>query len=181
MDPASCHFENQEKDEQVVLILRSHPITNLGWIVVTIVLALVGLGTFLVLVMLPAITKFFDSQDLVIFLLAWLTLLAGFAIQRYLSWYFNVNLVTNKKIVDVDFLHLFYKQISQTSLENVQDITTHTGGVFQNHFDYGDVVIQTAGEMANFEFLLVPDPEGVQKKIMELASLYRKETGAKPL
>ncbi len=176
MRDSFCRFETQEADEEIKLLLRSHAITNLGWIVATILLASLGLGFFLASFFVPAEFGLpFDSVDYALVLLVWWVLLAGFALQRYLSWYFHVNIVTNKKIVDVDFPTLFHKQISETTLDNVQDLTHRTVGFLQNHFDYGDVFIQTAGENQNFEFLGVPDPDGAQKKILELSSLYKKE------
>jgi len=173
-----AHFETQEADEEIILLLRAHGITNIAWIIAVIFLALFGFAGFVGSFFIPSELNLpFDSRDYAIFLIVWWLLLSGFALQRYLAWYFNVNIITNKKIVDVDFLHLFYKQISETSLENVQDITHRTVGFLQNHFDYGDVVIQTAGETQNFEFLSVPDPDGVQKKILELSASFRRSHG----
>jgi hypothetical protein len=176
--PQIAHFETQAPGEEVILLLRAHGITNVAWVVATVLLALLGFVAFLSSFWIPAELNLpFDSLDYALFLIIWWLLLSGFALQRYLAWYFNVNMVTNQKIVDVDFLHLFYKQISETSLENVQDITHRTVGFLQNHFDYGDVIIQTAGEMQNFEFHGIPDPDGVQKRILELSRAYKKAHG----
>ncbi|MDP2670945.1 MAG: PH domain-containing protein [bacterium] len=177
-DLSSCRFETQGPDEKIELLLRAHEITNLGWIVSVVVLAFFGLGFFLFSLTLDSP---FSTLQSALLLVVWLLLLIGFALQRYLYWFFNVYLVTNKKIVDVDFLNLFYKQISETPLENIQDSTYRAAGFFQNHFDYGDLMIQTAGETENFEFLNIPDPDGVQEKIMDLSAQAKKVLGRNPL
>jgi len=53
-------------------------------------------------------------------------------------------------------------------LSNIQDVTYSKSGILQNFFDFGDLHIQTAGAAANFEFYAISDPEGSQRKILEL-------------
>jgi hypothetical protein len=42
------------------------------------------------------------------------------------------------------------------------------GGVVRTIFNYGDVLIQTASEVPNFEFLAVPKPDQVVKVLQDL-------------
>jgi hypothetical protein len=173
-DPLGLHFETQEDDEKVILLLRAHRFTNLVWIATVIVLAVLGLFITIFSLFFPSILS---PVDIILLLFVWWLLLGGFSLQRFLFWYFNVYIVTNKKIIDVDFLNLFYKQISETALENVQDSTHQANGFFQNHFDYGNLEVQTAGEKENFEFINIPDPDGVQEKIMEFSEAAKKAIG----
>jgi membrane protein YdbS with pleckstrin-like domain len=171
----AAHFETQEDDEQVVLLLRAHPITNIPWIASVVFLAVLGVVVFLLTV--ATVRNFsFSNLDWASLLIVWLLLLSGYALQRYLYWFFNVYIVTNKKLVDVDYFNLFYKRISETHLENIEDITHSVGGIVQNNFDFGNIHIQTAGTQGNFEFLEIPDPDGVQEKIMSLAGAAKKGT-----
>ena len=48
-------------------------------------------------------------------------------------------------------------------------VTFRVGGVIRHIFDYGDVLIQTAGTAPNFDFLAVPKPAFVADKIGDLA------------
>ncbi|MBI4999751.1 PH domain-containing protein, partial [Candidatus Gottesmanbacteria bacterium] len=98
----------------------------------------------------------------------WYLVTFGFALVSFITWYFNVYIVTNERIVDVDFLHLLYKELSSTRIARIQDVTYKLGGVFRALFDFGDVFIQTAGTEPNFDFLAVPHPEAVVRKIAEL-------------
>jgi uncharacterized membrane protein YdbT with pleckstrin-like domain len=169
--PIPVRFEGEEDGEQVLFLLRAHQFTNLGWVLIT----LAFLAVPLCLKAFP-IGKFldldFDLESGVLLLVAatWFLIVLGLAFQQFLHWYFNIYILTNKRIVDIDFYGLFYRSVSQTTLSNVQDITYTKGGIAQNFFDYGDIRIQTAGTAANFEFENIPDPEGSQKQILELVA-----------
>jgi hypothetical protein len=56
----------------------------------------------------------------------------------------------------------------------VEDVTFIKKGVLQNFFDFGDIHIQTAGTLPNFDFHAIPDPEGSLKQILDLVSRSRK-------
>jgi len=98
----------------------------------------------------------------------WYLVTFGFVLVNFITWYFNVYIVTNERIIDVDFLNLLYKQLSSTRIARIQDVTYKLGGVIRSLFDFGDVFIQTAGTEPNFEFEAVPHPEAVVRKISEL-------------
>ncbi len=161
-----CKFETQDPDESALLLLRAHIITNLGWILVVIFLSLVPLLFLNTDLFKPLFEQFNLSGAAARSLaLLWYLFVVAFAVQSILYWYFNVYIVSSKRIVDVDFLQLLYKKISSTELGNVQDISTTKGGVFQAIFDYGDVHIQTAGTLPEFEFNSVPSPDKVADTI----------------
>jgi hypothetical protein len=103
-------------------------------------------------------------------------MLAGF-----INWFFNVYIVTNERIVDVDFINILYKQVSSTRLNLIQDVTVKTGGVVRAFFDYGDVFVQTAGTEANFDFHAVPHPQQVAHEIEKLMELARQSEGLSDL
>ncbi|MCL5676195.1 MAG: PH domain-containing protein [Patescibacteria group bacterium] len=176
VSPSGMHFESQEKDEEVVLLLRRHLITNFPWLT----------ASFLMFIAPPVIfplLSFFNPMPpfplnfQFIFVLFWYVLTFGTTLMGFLNWYFNVYIVTNERIVDVDFINLLYRQISSTRIVRVQDVTYKVGGMVRAVFDYGDVYIQTAGTEENFEFEAVPHPEMVTKKLLEL--MEKKEEGQK--
>lgn len=171
LKPLPVRFEGEENDEQVLFLLRAHPLTNLGWILVTLIFLLIPLVSgFLPIEDLLNLNLKFEAGNLRLLTAAWLLVVLGFAFQQFLRWYFNIYILTNKRVVDIDFYGLFYRAVSQTTLGNIQDITYTKGGIAQNFFDYGSIYIQTAGKAANFEFTDIPDPEGSQKQILELVS-----------
>lgn len=78
----------------------------------------------------------------------------------------NVIFVTSEKIAQVLYLSLFNRKISQLSIGDVQDVTVSQKGILAHIFNYGTLVIETAGEQQNYSFTYVPDPYQVSKMIV---------------
>lgn len=161
--PINIAFSSQATGENVILLLRQHPVTQIKWII-----------TALFLSVLPML---FDSVNLLGFLpdayqfaalIGWYMLLSGFVIESFLMWFFNVYIVTDERIIDIDFSSLIQKNISSAKIDNIEDTTAGTGGFLAALFDYGSVTIQTAAQKREFEFLGVPHPNRVTSLINEL-------------
>ena len=52
---------------------------------------------------------------------------------------FNVYIVTDERIIDIDFYNLIYKEVSDANIDKIQDVTYKMGGVVRTLFNYGDV------------------------------------------
>ncbi|PIU03498.1 hypothetical protein COT44_03570 [Candidatus Shapirobacteria bacterium CG08_land_8_20_14_0_20_39_18] len=163
LNPIGLNFETRDDTEEVVLLLRRHVITNIPWIIIAIIMlfAPLVLSFFPLLSFLPLRFQFMAT-------IIWYLLTTAFIFENFLSWYFNVYLVTNERIIDYDFFNLLYKNTSDAELNKIQDINVQMGGLSQTLFNYGTVLIETAGEIPNLEFDLVPNPAYVVKVIREL-------------
>lgn len=161
--PEKIFFDTQHYEEQVILLLRRHPITQLGWILVTLVLAFAPLLFFSInlLGFLPL-----NYQGAAV--LGWYLVLLGYSLQSFLSWFYNVYIVTDERIIDVDFYNLLYKNISSAKIENIEDVTTSTQGLMASFFNYGTIKIQTAGTVTEFDFEDVPQPARVAAFLNEM-------------
>lgn len=78
----------------------------------------------------------------------------------------DVVLVTTEKISQ--FLHrtIFDRKISQLSIGDVQDVTVSQNGLFARLFNFGTLVIETAGEQQNYTFVYTPNPYERAKDIV---------------
>lgn len=166
--PKNLHFETQEKKEKIVLLLRRHPITNLGW--------LLGAGSmfwlpFIAGRILPL--EVIPANFLFMGMIIWGLLIFGFSFERFLNWFFNVNILTDERVIDIDFPSLLYRDISQAKIENIQDISVKSSGYLRSLLNFGDVEIQTAGTVPEICFEAVPNPEQVTKIINQL--IYQEE------
>ena len=161
--PDNIDFETRDREEKIVLFLRRHPITNLKWILVTVLLVFAPffLGAFPLLDFLPGNFRF-------IAVLGWYLGTMAYILENFLTWYFNVYIVTDERIIDIDFNNLIYKEVSDANIDKIQDVTYKMGGVARTFFNYGDVEIQTASEVPNFEFAAVPQPDRVAKVLQDL-------------
>lgn len=154
--PEGFRFEAQEAQEEIILLLRAHPITNLPWVLMATGMAL---APFL-LRFVPGL-DFFPARFLAVGSLFWYLVTVAFVFEQFLNWYFNVYIVTDERIVDIDFVNLLYKRVSETKLDKIQDVTYSMGGVARSLFNFGHVFVQTAGEVTQFEFGNVPKPDQV--------------------
>ncbi len=93
--------------------------------------------------------------------------------QGFLSWYFNVNILTDKKLIDIDFYSILLKHIDQALLRDVQEASSKIGGVLQMIFDYGDIIVQTAAKQEGIDYKSVPKPDRVADMIMDQALKVR--------
>jgi uncharacterized membrane protein YdbT with pleckstrin-like domain len=161
--PENVYFETQDEGEKIVLLLRKHPITNIPWIIVVILMSFAPL-----LLKYFPLLSFLPSNFLIAAIILWYLLTIASAIEGFLQWFFNVYIVTDERIVDFDFYNLIYKEISEAKIDKIQDVTYKVGGLVRTIFNYGDVAIQTAGTVPNFDFEAVPNPQEVVKILQAL-------------
>lgn len=168
--PRRVCFDIQEEGEAVVLFLRQHPIVNLGWV-----------GGVMGLSVLPLFFYIFPAYQMltpglkVVVVLGWYLGVAGFALAKFLGWYFNIFILTDERMIDVDFLNLFSRVISEAKLDKIQDVNSVMSGVWQTFFNYGSVFVQTASEVAEFVFENIPYPDAVVKIINKLIDVEEEE------
>lgn len=158
----NIRFETQESSEVVILVLRAHPITQISWIVNSLIFfILLFVSNFI-------IPSFFNINQTIFINIFGLAFILSYLWFNFLNWFFNVGIVTSERIVDIDFHMILYKEVTATRLNRVEDITSKTGGYFASFFDYGNVFVQTAGTEANIEFFNVPHPSKVVQTINNL-------------
>ncbi len=174
LNPERVRFETQEAKEQVILFLRQHFIVNVPWILFTVFLLIAPTVIFPALLGALRLTFTVPTGYIVVGTLFWYLATFGFALASFTGWFFNIYILTNKRIVDIDFFYLLYKQFSEADLTKIQDITYTSGGIIAAIFNYGDVTVETAGGMPNLEFISVPNPG---KVVVTIRSLIEKKEG----
>ncbi len=168
--PAKVCFETQDDNEQVVLFMRQHPVVNVPWIVLTILMLVVPsvFSFFPPYMMMPGTYQFIVTSG-------WYLFVFGYVLAKFMGWFFNIYIVTNERVVDVDFSNIFYRRISTARLEEIQDVNVTSAGAFETFFGYGQIAIQTAAEVPEFEFESVPHPDVVGKVLNELVDIEHGE------
>jgi hypothetical protein len=174
VNPSGVRFETQQDDEEVILFLRQHVAFTIPWVVLSVILFASPVVLFPFVLGNIRLPFSIPASYIMTGTLFWYLATVGFALMNFLRWYFNIYIVTNERVVDIDFLHLLYKEFSEARLEDVQDINYKAGGIFAAFFNFGDVAIQTAGSLPNFEFDGVPKPDHVVQTISELAEKVKK-------
>lgn len=166
--PKDVRFETQEDAEEIILFLRQHIIVLVPQCFFLIFLI------FSPIVLFPLALRFITSPlpissgYIVVGTVFWYVAIFGYGFTQFLHWFFNIFIVTNKRIIDIEFMNLLYKEFSEAQIERIQDISYHSHGIMATFFNYGDVTIQTAGEQENFIFESVPRPSEVVKVVSGL-------------
>ena len=168
--PKSTKFEAQDEEEKIVLLLRPHFVTNIWWIILSLLMSVVP--QFLTYI--PVISLLPENY-LFVLTLFWYALILTFAFERFLMWFFSVNIVTDERVMDVDFYGLLFKHVSVAQLDRIEDVNYFQKGIMGALFNFGDVLIQTAAEITGFVFNKVPNPERVVKVLSELIAQEKQE------
>ena len=168
-NPPNCRFEGQDPEEKILLLLRAHPITNLKWIIPAILLFFVPFIAPSILSLIRLEIGSIPPSYGVVFLILNYLLILTIVFEGYLYWFFNVYIVTDKNIVDVDFHSLLFKNIDVAPLRNIEDTSSSMGGILSSIFHYGHVFIQTAGATKNIDLHDVPRPHHVADFILDEA------------
>lgn len=170
-NPAGISFQTQDIDEVIVLFLRRHIITNVPWIlgaVFLIIAPLLILGTLRLFNNAGDPLASLPSGYAQILTLFYYLFVFAYIFINFISWFYNISLVTTTRIVDIDFSDLIYQNVAVTRLNLVEDVDYTQVGFIRSFFNFGDVFVQTAGEKPNFDFLAVPKPAIVTKLILDL-------------
>jgi len=143
--------------EKVLLQMRRH------WFI------LVGpTAFFIVLLLLPSLFLNFAPYFLPAFDRPSLQLVIDFGIAVYLasvltymllqwlSYYLDVWIITDQRIVDVQQNGLFHRTVSEITMDRIQDVTVEVPGFIPTMLDFGTIRIQTAGELGEFVISEVP-------------------------
>lgn len=173
-NPKDLFFEGQDADEKVLLVLRAHPITNLSWIFFATVIFFLPFFAPRIISLTGVQLPFIPEEIITGFVLINYLLVLVIVFEGFLYWYFNVSILTNKKIMDVDFESILYKKVDLAPLANVEETDSHVKGIIGTIFHFGDVSVQTAGSAVGIDLKNVPRPHQVSDRILDESHKVKK-------
>lgn len=157
-----------DPDEQVTNVFRRH------WISIFPVIVSTGLllGGVLVLTYFigrysSSITPYMPLNVLSMILLGVVILAVVILVLAYVVFQQNKIVLTTLRLEELNQLGLFSRTISRLGLTEIEDVTSRRRGLLQTLLQYGDVVVQTAGEQEHFNFHQIGHPDDVAQKILE--------------
>jgi len=164
------HFQGQHENEEILMVIHRHwfnIVVHLGTIIALSVFLLGGVS------FLPALFPEMSTlQNSLFFVFIQNTLLLFLWLFGFLVWidyYFDVWIVTNERIVNIEQKGLFTRQISELRFSRVQDVTASVDGLIPTILNFGNVTVQTAAEEERFVFRQVADPFAVKDRVMTLS------------
>jgi hypothetical protein len=166
--PQKICFENQEPNERIHLFLRRHFITNIGWILPTIFFSLLPFVIWVFLALSGISTSEVPLSYLLILTIFYYLIVFGYALINFVIWFYNVGIVTQQRVIDIDVHNITSKNVASTNLSDIVDVEYSQQGILASTLNYGDVNLQTEGLKPNFEFHKIPQPALVADIINDL-------------
>ncbi len=164
-------FKWLDDDEVVMLCKHRHDAVLMRNLIVpvSIFAGTVMLGLFLRHVMPPPLLAAIMTLVIGILVLVVAYLVIDHRDERYI--------VTNKRVIRREHNPLGRESRMDAPLDAIQDIQEVQTGLLAQIYDFGDLIIETAGEKGHIAFREIPDPEGVREIIFE--QIHRLRVGAK--
>jgi hypothetical protein len=175
------YIENQiparQPGEKLVLFLRRHWVILVSrWFI------------FAGLALIPILFYFFILSNyawiltdtvfyplLLILASAYYLFIMLFFFNSFIDYYLDVWIVTDQRIINIEQRGMFNREIAEHDLDKIQDVSGMQKGFFQTLFSYGDVHVQTAGEIQRFIFRQVDNPFDVVRRINKLIQAHEKD------
>lgn len=161
-------FPGQGKDEAVFIFLRRYYIAFMPFVSLGVIMLVVCLAIFYTAYQ-QSTTSSIVYNSLIAFGGSFGLFTVLFIAVAWMSFYFDINIVTDRRIVDINQNGLFSRDVSELSLEDVEDVSVQFSGMMPTLFNYGDIMIQTAGTKNNFTFLNIRNPRDVASIIVDLS------------
>ncbi len=167
-NPSFLTLQNKNITPTVKLFVRRHVITNVPWIVTTIVFLFIPLLVqILITITGTPLPPSLPTNFRVIFLIFYYLIALTYAFISFLDWFYNLIIITNTEIIDIDYADVIYHDVAATNVNLIEDVDYIQVGFIRGLFDYGDLFVQTAGGQENIEALAIPMPARITRIILD--------------
>lgn len=150
--------------EPVRRVIRQHPIMLVTNLLAGGVLGLIGSAGF---ILSPQIHRATGLDLALIVLIAAACFLLSIA-ATYVGWFSYSRteiLITDQHLIDIEQSGLFIQEASHMDLDRIQDVSVDRKGILQTLLDYGNVLIQTAGEKQSFVLYNIANPSKLAEEL----------------
>lgn len=176
-DPAFLYL-NLHPDETIKYIVRHHWLGFLGTLLIVL-----GMALFPFFILLATNLAFPDtisdySVVLGVSISGYFLFLLTFLFGAWINFYYDIVFITSERIINVAQQGLLSRETSELSMKQVENVTADLSGFLQSAFNYGLLVVETAGEGTSgdakrpgikgyFTISDVPDPNRLARAILE--------------
>lgn len=154
---AQKSFADQFDDEEVLFVFRKHPIVMRKGLILGMLAILLG---SLVVFWQPTYTAF------ALGVLGGTVLGAVLMIPGWITWYFSVFIVTDKRLIQITQRGFFHRSVIDMGLNQIQMVNYQVAGLQETLLGFGTIMMQTfVGDLVIHE---IAHPAKIQKKLLEI-------------
>lgn len=158
-------FPGQQPGEELALpVMRRHLMKLLERNALPLSLALVLIG--FAIWNASSRTAFISVAMALVFLL--LSLISVRMIFQLYDWGNDSFIVTNRRVIRIERAYFVSERRHEAGLRQIQNVSIQVKNPVQQLFNFGDVLIETAGRVGLIRFDGVPNPREVQIRIFQL-------------
>lgn len=161
-----------EADEVILKTVRKHWFVITMELLGTLFLLFIPLLLWLLLTQFPQILGIVTGTGLgytALFTfgtLLWTLFVLLLSFSIWTHYYLDLWVITDRRIILIDQVHFFNRNVSIFRLERMQDIEYKITGIIATLLNFGTLKAQTAGaHESNFTSTGLPDPRGLQATI----------------
>ena len=151
-----------KENEVIMMILHRH------WIVIVFkviyLLMLLVSTIFILTIQGPIISVLGGGLFWALLTMYWVS----FLLFIFLSWVndeLDLFVITNERVIGIEQIGALTRQVTECSLDKVQEVNSSVSGILPTLFGYGKVDIHTASETSNMNVTYAPNPVENARKI----------------
>lgn len=174
--PYLGHLIKQKPYEKIEYCLHRHPITFLPKILVFLIMMAVPFGVyFLFSNIFPTLFETETYYTLAVLLASIYYLgIYLYIYGEFVDFFLDMWVVTNDRVVDIEQIGLFSRNVTEFDLYNIQDLTVEITGFFHTFLNFGDLDVKTASGNSHIIFKNIPNPNEVRQTMIQLAESDRR-------
>ncbi len=153
------NFRGRRADERVILVAKFH-----SWLLMPI------FYTWLVLVAISAVALYFfgASRFGSYTVVAMVIIGVLYTFYQWFIWTNGTYIITNQRVIRIEQIGLFNRQISEAEIDRIQEVSTEIKGPIHTLLNFGTVRVQTASNDGKVDLEDVADPYDIQQEIARI-------------
>lgn len=134
-------------DEKILLVLRRHWYVMAGPSIGIVLACILPSALLITLVSrFPLLSAPEFGPIIKFFLSLYLAAVLLYLLLAWSNYYLDVWVITSERLIDINQRGLFYREISEMNMENIQNVTINISGFMATLLRFGDLKVETAGE-----------------------------------
>jgi hypothetical protein len=165
-----------EHDERKIIEIRKHWYVMVKESVILILLLFLPIALYVIIQISPIAFITPGNENIMFMFLytAWIFVFWAIFFFLWTEYYLDVWIITDQKMIDVDQISLFKREISTLQLDKIQDVTMEVHGMIPTVLHFGSLHVQTAGDQREFVIHDIAKPQLVKDVISSAIEDYNR-------